>query len=72
VEICGKLGNLDRNTARDLSGELEPRTQTLAIRLCSACPGDYEDPDLTAGEGFAELLAEHEVEAASEIGEADA
>jgi hypothetical protein len=72
VEICGKLGNLDRNAARDLSGDLAPRTETLAVRLCSACPGDYEEPDLTAGEDFAELLAEHEVEAVSEIGEADA
>lgn len=30
------------------------------LRACSACRGDYEDPDRTAGEAFEELLEEHE------------
>ena len=30
------------------------------MRACSACAGDYEDPDWTAGEEFEELLEEHE------------
>ncbi len=30
------------------------------MRACSACAGDYEDPDRTAGEEFEELLEEHE------------
>jgi hypothetical protein len=27
------------------------------MQACSACAGDYEDPDRTAGEEFEELLA---------------
>jgi hypothetical protein len=27
------------------------------MRACSACAGDYEDPDRTAGEEFDDLLA---------------
>jgi hypothetical protein len=27
------------------------------MRACSACAGDYEDPDRTAGEEFEDLLA---------------
>ena len=32
------------------------------MRACSACAGDYEDPDRTAGEEFENLLEEHEEE----------
>jgi hypothetical protein len=34
----------------------------FGLRACSACRGDYEDPDRTAGEEFEELLEEHEEE----------
>jgi len=29
---------------------------SISMRACSACAGDYEDPDRTAGEEFEELL----------------
>jgi hypothetical protein len=29
----------------------------ISMRACSACAGDYEDPDRTAGEEFGDLLA---------------
>ncbi len=32
----------------------------FSLQACSACAGDYEDPDRTAGEEFEELLEEHE------------
>jgi hypothetical protein len=32
----------------------------FSLQACSACAGDYEDPDRTAGEDFEELLEEHE------------
>ena len=32
------------------------------VRACSACAGDYEDPDRTAGEEFEDLLEEYEEE----------
>jgi len=32
------------------------------MRACSACAGDYEDPDRTAGEEFDEMLAGDEAE----------
>ena len=42
VNICGKRGNLHA-TVPAAAGA--PGT---AWRLCSACAGDYEDPDRTA------------------------
>ncbi len=33
---------------------------SVGMQACSACAGDYEDPDRTAGEDFADLLAEYE------------
>jgi hypothetical protein len=36
------------------------RLTGFAVQACSACAGDYEDPDRTAGEEFEELLEEHE------------
>ena len=38
----------------------------LGAEACSGCAGDYEDPDRTAGEEFAEMLAEVEAEEADE------
>jgi hypothetical protein len=31
---------------------------SISIQACSACAGDYEDPDRTAGDEFEDLLAE--------------
>lgn len=34
------------------------RTLTsISMQACSACAGDYEDPDRTAGKEFGDLLA---------------
>jgi len=58
VEKCGKV----RGTGRLFSGSRMP---AIAMRSCSACAGDYEDPGRTAGpeesndEGYAD---EDEVE----------
>lgn len=30
---------------------------SIKVRACSACAGDYEDPDRAAGEEFEEMLA---------------
>jgi hypothetical protein len=30
---------------------------SIRIQACSACAGDYEDPDRSAGEEFEDLLA---------------
>jgi len=30
---------------------------SISMQACSACAGDYEDPDSTAGEEFEDLLA---------------
>lgn len=51
VEICGKLFSLNlmrRNEAAGaLRGARAPRG-TPGMNTCSACAGDYEDPDRTA------------------------
>jgi hypothetical protein len=36
------------------------RLTGFAVQACSACAGDYEDPDRTAGEEFEDLLEEPE------------
>lgn len=33
------------------------REGLVTMQACSACAGDYEDPDRTAGEEFEDLLA---------------
>jgi hypothetical protein len=56
VEICGKLGRLNRRPgAESVPGvyTLFPRAEkgrgeVAGMRACSACAGDYEDPDRTA------------------------
>jgi hypothetical protein len=54
VENCGKRGRQlirTRDNARALCGAVrEKRSVPLSIemRACSACAGDYEDPDRTA------------------------
>lgn len=32
-------------------------SSSISIQACSACAGNYEDPDRTAGEEFADLLS---------------
>jgi hypothetical protein len=34
----------------------------MELRACSACAGDYEDPDRTAGEEFEGLLSGYEID----------
>lgn len=53
MENCGKLRwqkpSLGcRETPRDATRERRARSGVAAIRACSACAGDYEDPDRTA------------------------
>ena len=53
MEICGKLWRSDRGTAdaQGVHGEVYPIDgvgEELEMRACSACAGDYEDPDRTA------------------------
>jgi hypothetical protein len=35
---------------------------SMELRACSACAGDYEDPDRTAGEEFEGLLSGYEID----------
>ena len=51
MEICGKVAEPD-----EAVGALE-----IEVAACSGCPGDYEDPDKTAGVEFEELLEELEL-----------
>jgi hypothetical protein len=53
VEICGKLWRSDRGTAdgQVVHGEgypIDSAGGAIEMRACSACAGDYEDPDRTA------------------------
>ena len=53
MENCGKLWRSDRGTAdgQGVHGEVYPIDGVggeIAMRGCSACTGDYEDPDRTA------------------------
>ena len=54
VEICAKVFGTDslaKNVARVRRGPEAPgisRGKAGALRACSACAGDYEDPDRTA------------------------
>ena len=53
METCGKLWRLDRGTAdgQAVRGEVYPiegAGGAIELRACSACAGDYEDPDRTA------------------------
>ena len=58
MEKCGKV----RGTGRLFSGSRMP---AIAMRSCSACAGDYEDPGRTAGHEEADgegAADEYEVE----------
>ena len=53
MENCGKLWRSDRGTAdgQAMQGEVYPIDGVggeIEMRACSACAGDYEDPDRTA------------------------
>jgi hypothetical protein len=61
VEKCGKLfwvaADVFEGIARaGAMGMVRPE-DSLSLRACSACAGDYEDPERTAGEQFEEMLA---------------
>jgi len=53
VEKCGKVLRQKRQSAarRDVRGEVYSEAiagEKVEMRACSACAGDYEDPDRTA------------------------
>ena len=53
MEKCGKVLRQKRQSAarRDVRGEVYSETiagEKVEMRACSACAGDYEDPDRTA------------------------
>ena len=62
MEICGNLwGGFMRAKvpSGDVAGDADPnasgaRTLSDPLRACSACAGDYEDPERTAGEAEVE------------------
>lgn len=60
MEICE---NLSRKYTANFAGRecavvMNLRAYgSISMRACSACAGDYEDPDRTAGEEFEDLLA---------------
>ena len=54
MENCGKVAGPE-----EVVEALQVELGELAD--CSGCPGDYEDPDRTAGEEFEELLEELEL-----------
>ena len=61
MEKCGNLfcadgGGFERAT-RVGAAEMVRVKDSTTLRACSACAGDYEDPDRTAGEEFEEMLA---------------
>jgi len=74
VESCEYLwGPASRaDAAAEMRGEPEGRNQgrerAPALRACSACAGDYEDPDRTAGTPEEELDGEN-LRACEEIDE---
>jgi hypothetical protein len=54
VEKCGKVWRLDhataaRHEAQDGVCFAAGSGGVIGLRACSACAGDYEDPDRTAG-----------------------
>lgn len=56
MEICGKLGPLHVRPGAELVPQVytgvplaeKGRGEAARMRACSACAGDYEDPDRTA------------------------
>jgi hypothetical protein len=61
VETCGKLGRRtvtfaaperSSGSSRPAGGAYRP---LVAMRACSACAGDYEDPDRAAGDPDEEI-----------------
>jgi len=64
---CGKAwksfcaaGGEFQGAARVRAAEMMRAKDSIKLRACSACAGDYEDPDRTAGEEFEEMLARGE------------
>ena len=61
MEKCGKLfcvgGDAFEGVRRLHAAEMVRGRGSIELRACSACAGDYEDPDRTAGEEFEEMLA---------------
>lgn len=64
--ICGKLRGVNATglaglalgqEQMDVRAGSRPGSSNVEIQACSACAGDYEDPDRTAGEEFEAMLA---------------
>jgi hypothetical protein len=60
------------NGEMPIAAESPNERSSLRVSACSACPGDYEDPDRTAGEEFEVLLAEEEEAAEPQAEEPEA
>lgn len=46
----------------DVRGGSHPALAFAEMQACSACAGDYEDPDRTAGEEFEAMLAGEDID----------
>jgi hypothetical protein len=60
VEICEKVSRTYKSSAeiRERAAFVNVRARSsISMRACSACAGDYEDPDRTAGEEIEDLQA---------------
>ena len=60
MEKCGNLFGAAagefQSVTRVHAAEMVRAKGSIKFRACSACAGDYEDPDRTAGEEFEEML----------------
>jgi hypothetical protein len=59
VEIWENLWReyIPGSEARECAVAINMRSRSsISMQACSACAGDYEDPDRTAGEEFEDLL----------------
>lgn len=73
MEKCGNLfcaggEGFQRRTSAGAT-KIVRANGSIRLTACSACAGDYEDPDGTAGEEFEELLAGDEAEDADVDGQ---
>lgn len=66
MEKCGNLFCSSRGgfrlVASERATEIVRANGSMKLQACSACAGDYEDPERTAGEEFEKMLAGDEVD----------
>ena len=64
MEKCGKHfcanGNEIQRATSKCTTEIMRANDSTKLRVCSACAGDYEDPDRTVGDECEELLDEED------------